>query len=477
MGAGATVSSLETSIHAVRVRRHLIGLLLASVALAGAGGAEAQTLSDTLVSAYTTNPDIAAQRANVKVSSELAVQARSFGRVNVTGTGSFEFQRDVFDGANDSYFPLVLSLDVVQPIYTGGQVENSTEAAEKRISGQEALLIATEQQVLLEAATAFFNVRRDIAFVDLGINNIRVLTEQLRAANERFEVGEVTRTDVEQARARLAASQSQLAAARGSLAASREAYLRIVGAPAVDLAPPPPLPKVPENLADAVGISLVNDPQLLAARIERDATGSDVRAAIGALLPQVSLVASAAQVENIDSSIQNDRTGASAGVVVTVPFYSGGFNYSNVREAQANVERAVADITASERFAVQNVGVSWADLQVARASIQNSKLEIAAAKLAFEGVQEEAKVGARTTLDVLDAEQEYLDARVRLVAVERDEAVATYQLLAAMGKLTVEHLGLKTTEPETESYYQTVRNRYFGYDRTDDTVWQYKLHP
>ncbi|MCL5775401.1 TolC family outer membrane protein [Limibaculum sp. FT325] len=456
------------------VRRGLAAALVCSVFVPAWAGA--QTLSDTLVSAYTSNPDIAAQRANVKVFSERAVQARAEGRLNVTGLTSFTFQRDVSENFDDSFFPLTLRLEADQPLYTGGQVENATEAAEKRITGQETLLIATEQDVLLNAATAFFNVRRDIAFVDLGINNVRVLTEQLRAATERFEVGEVTRTDVEQARARLAASQSQLAAARGSLAASREAYLRIVGVPALDLAPPPPLPAVPDALADAVGIALVNDPTILAARIERDASGSDVRSAIGALLPQVSLVAQAQHLENIDSSQVDYRSSASAGVLVTVPFYQGGGNYSRVREAQAGVERSVADITASERFAVQNVGVAWADLQVARASIQNSKLEISAARLAFEGVQEEAKVGARTTLDVLDAEQEFLDARVRLVAVERDEAVATYQLLAAMGKLTVDHLGLRT-EPEGQSYYQTVRNRHFGYDRTDDTVWQFKLRP
>ncbi|MDT8344888.1 MAG: TolC family protein, partial [Thermohalobaculum sp.] len=211
-----------------RLRRLMGSALIAAAVLPG--GALGQSLSDTLVTAYTTSPDVAGQRANVKVFSERAVQARAVGRLSITGTASIDFQNDNFE---ETVFPTVLSLDAVQPLYTGGQVENATEAAEKRITAQEARLIATEQQVLFDASTAFFNVRRDIAFVDLGINNVRVLTEQLRAASERFEVGEVTRTDVEQARARLAASQSQLAAARGSLAASREAYLRVVGVPAV----------------------------------------------------------------------------------------------------------------------------------------------------------------------------------------------------------------------------------------------------
>jgi outer membrane protein len=166
------------------------------------------------------------------------------------------------------------------------------------------------------------------------------------------------------------------------------------------------------------------------------------------------------------------------GVVLTVPIYTGGRNSSNVREAQAFVEGAASDIVAAERTAVRNVGVSWSTLDVARASIRAGELEVNAAQLAFEGVREEAKVGARTTLDVLDAEQEVLNARSSLVSARRDEYVAAYSVLASIGMLTVKHLGLDTgVEDTTPSYYQTVRERNFGYDKTDDTVWRYTLRP
>ncbi|MFQ5567622.1 MAG: TolC family outer membrane protein, partial [Paracoccaceae bacterium] len=378
-------------------------------------------------------------------------------------------------------YPTSVSLSFVQPLYTGGQVENATEAAETRITAQEAALIATEQQILLDAVTAFVDVRRDNELVVIARNNVRVLTEQLRAARERFEVGEVTRTDVEQARSRLAAARSRLAATKGALANAREAYRRVVGEYPGELQPPPPLPDLPADQAEAVAMALRDDPNVIAARLERKAAGSDVRTAIGALLPQVSLQGRISSDETFSDGLAGPET-AAIGVFVTVPLYTGGLNYSNVREAQAAAEGASADIDTTMRTAARNVGVAWSDLDVARASIRAGRLEVSAARFAFEGVQEEAKVGARTTLDVLDAEQEVLDARSNLAVARRDEYVAAYSLLAAIGKLTVEHLGLDTGLAPVPgrgapSYYETVRNRNFGYDASDDTVWTHDWRP
>ena len=442
----------------------------------------AQSLPDTLVTAYLNSPELAAARADVNVLSERAVQARAGGRLRVEGELSLlAVTRTNSLGGNSPIYPTSVSLGFVQPLYTGGQVENATEAAETRISEQETFLIATEQQILLDAVTAYSNVRLGKELVSISRNNVRVLTEQLRAARERFEVGEVTRTDVEQARARLAAARSTLAASKGALANSREAYQRVVGEYPGKLQPPPPLPDLPSGQDEAVAMALRDDPGVIAARLEREAAGSDVRTAIGALLPQVSLQARLSSDETFSDGLAGPET-ASIGIVVTVPLYTGGFNYSNVREAQAVVEGASADIDSAMRTAVQNVGTSWANLDVARASIRAGRLEVSAAQLAFEGVQEEAKVGARTTLDVLDAEQEVLNARQRLVVSQRDEHVATYSLLASIGKLTVGHLGLDVGlapgsvggEP---SYYAGVRNRNFGYDRSDDTVWRLDWRP
>ena len=436
----------------------------------------AQSLPDALVTAYLNSPDLTAARADVKVFAERAVQARAGGRVRIQGQLSFE-QMTRTNDLNGVIYPASVALSLVQPLYTGGQVHNATEAARTRITVQEAALIATEQTLLLDVITAYVDVRRDGEFVNLGINNVRVLTEQLRAARERFEVGEVTRTDVEQARSRLAAAQSRLAAARGALAASRESYQRVVGEYPGKLPPPPPLPELPGTQDESVAIALRDDPGVIAARLEREAAGSDVRTAIGTLLPQVSLQSQVSASGSGLSGVPATET-ISVGLFVTVPIYSGGFNYSNVREAQAVVEGAAADIDASMRAAVRNVGVSWANLGVARASIRAGRLEVSAAQLAFEGVQEEAKVGSRTTLDVLDAEQEVLDARARLVAARRDEYVAGYSVLASIGKLTVEHLGLDVgLEPGEPAYYDTVRNRNFGYDASDDTVWRMDWNP
>ena len=445
--------------------------------------AMAQSLPDALVNAYLNSPELAAARADVNVLSERAVQARAGGRLRVEGELSLlaVTRTNSGFGQNSPTYPTSVSLSAVQPLYTGGQVENATEAAETRISKQEAFLIATEQQILFDAVTAYSNVRLGKELVSISRNNVRVLTEQLRAARERFEVGEVTRTDVEQARARLAAARSTLAASKGALANSREAYQRVVGEYPGKLQPPPPLPDLPSGQDEAVAMALRDDPGVIAARLEREAAGSDVRTAIGALLPQVSLQARLSSDETFSDGLAGPET-ASIGIVVTVPIYTGGFNYSNVREAQAVVEGASADIDSAMRSAVQNVGNSWVNLDVARASIRAGRLEVSAARLAFEGVQEEAKVGARTTLDVLDAEQEVLNARQKLVVAQRDEHVAAYSLLASIGKLTVGHLGLDTglapvSEGGEPSYYAGVRNRNFGYDASDDTVWKLDWRP
>ncbi len=463
-----------------------IRLAVLSVALGAVisvAPALAQSLPDAMVTAYLNSPELASARADVYVLSERAVQARSGGRLRVEGELSLQAvtQTNSGFGRNFPNYPTSVALNVVQPLYTGGQVENATEAAETRISEQEAILIATEQQVLLDAVTAFSNVRLGIELVSIARNNVRVLNEQLRAARERFEVGEVTRTDVEQARARLAAAHSRMAASEGALAVSHEAYRQVVGEYPSKLLPPPPLPDLPSDRDEAVAMALRNDPGVIAARLERKAISSDVRSAIGALLPQVSLQGRVSSEETFSDGLAGPER-ATIGIFVTIPFYTGGFNYSNVREAQAEALGASADIDTNLRAAVRNVGVSWSNLDVARASIRAGRLEVSAARLAFEGVQEEAKVGARTTLDVLDAEQEVLDARSSLVVSQRDEYVAAYSLLASVGKLTVDHLGLDTglapvSASAEPSYYDGVRNRNFGYDATDDTVWNLGWRP
>ncbi|MEM7212106.1 MAG: TolC family outer membrane protein [Pseudomonadota bacterium] len=446
----------------------------------GAVPAVAETLADAMVMAYRSSPELRSGRANVKVLGEQAVQAKAAGRVQIQGTVNATTQ---FLNLEQFIFPTTLQLDVTQPLYTGGQVENSTEAAERRITAEEARLRSTEQTILLNTVTAYSDVRRDQTLVSISKSSVRLIREQLSAARERFDVGEVTRTDVAQAEARLAAARSTLAAQEGALRASREAYKRVVGQYPSDLKPPPPLPDLPKTADEAISIATIEDPTLQAARWERQAASSDIRTAIGALLPQVSLVGQAQRTETLraeDARLaqQGASNNASVGLQITLPFFSGGANYSNIREAQAQAEGRDGDITTALRDAIQRVGVSWSDLEVSRASIRAGQLEVRAAKIAFEGVQEEAKVGARTTLDVLDAEQELLNARGDVVSSRRDEYVAGYNVLFSIGKLTVDHLGLELDDAVTVSgYYDSVKDRNFGYDEDDDTVWTLSYRP
>lgn len=449
----------------------------------GLGGqqVQAESLADAMVMAYRNSPELATQRANVKVRGEQAVQAKAGGRLQVSGSIDVSTE---FSQLEDFVYPTALSLDVLQPLYTGGQVENATEAAETRITAEEARLISTEQTVLLNTVTAYADVRTGITLVAIAQNSVRLISEQLAAARERFDVGEVTRTDVAQAEARLAGSRSDLAAALGNLDAARESYKRAVGQYPGKLAPPPPLPDLPESLESAIMISTADDPAIQAARLERQAAGSDVRSAIGSLLPQISLVGRVGRTDTLRDDrrtpfANNDAINtALLGLQIRLPFFSGGANYSAIREAQAQVEGRSGDITTALREAVQRVGVAWSDLRVARESIRARQSQVRAATIAFDGVQEEAKVGARTTLDVLDSEQELLDARGSLVIARRDEYVAAYNLLFAIGKLTVEHLGLEVGGVEEVSgYYGDVKNRNFGYDRDDDTVWTLSYRP
>jgi outer membrane protein len=454
--------------------RATAAMLLAAVALAPLGQASGQTLADALVTAVQTSPELAQDRANVKILAERAVQARSAGRLDVEGRVDLSTN---FAGLEEVDYPTQMVLEVEQPLYTGGQVENATEAALTRMTAQEARVIATEQLVLLNAVQAYVDVLRDIRLVEIAENNVQVIGEQLRAAEERFNVGEVTRTDVAQAEARLAASRSTLAARLGALEVSREAYRRDVGVYPHDLQPVPPMPDLPDSLDQAVTIAFTEAPEILAARLERIASGSDVRAAIGALLPQVSAVGQVGRIDALGTRRDGDAD-ATIGLRVTLPFYNGGFNWSRVREAQAQVEANEAEVVSTMREAAERVGSAWSQLQVADAVIEAGQLEVAAAQTAFEGVSEEAKVGARTTLDVLDAEQELLNARGDLVVARRDEYFAAYELLFSIGKLSVEHLGLEVGDvPEAGDYYAAVEDRNFGYDPSDDTVWTLSYRP
>ncbi|MEM8740066.1 MAG: TolC family outer membrane protein [Pseudomonadota bacterium] len=440
-------------------------LMFGMVALAPlAGPASGQTLSDALVAAYQSNPDLVIGRAQLRQADEQVVQAQSELLPDVTGTvtGTASNREAVFlDGGVSTVGLLRPSLSADATItgtvtlYSFGRNPANIASAVASVLSARASLISVEQDVLLDAATAFLDVRRDLQFVSLARNNVRVNSELLRATQDRFEVGEVTRTDVAQAEAALASARSNLASNTGSLSESRAQFLAVIGFEAVDLAPPPPAPDLPKALAEAETIAMREHPDLISSRFSEEAAMQDVELARSGLNPVITLSTSVFYQASVvvDRGNESDSTGADIQLQLQVPLYQGGELSSLIREAIALLDQRKGETQRTGRLIRQQVQTAWSQLSVARASIAANGEEVRAEQVAFEGVVEEARFGERTTLDVLEAEQSLLEARSNLVSALRDANVAAYSLLSAMGLLTVSHLGLGV-EPydPTENY-------------------------
>ena len=434
--------------------KHWSMALAGSVSLlAFAGFAQAQTLEETLSQAYNSNPTLQAQRASLRAVDEQRVQARagrlptvsasaSISRQHVESQSTFVIngQRVPSNSESDAT-PKNYSLTASQAIYQGGRISGAIDQATAVIMASRENLRATEQTVLVSAVTAFMDVRRDSRVVDIRRNNVDVLAQHLEAAADRFEVGEITRTDVAQAEARLSGAQAQLAAAQSQLAVSRAAYERVTGNPPATLQDPPALPDLPDHLADAAEYAFANSPQLLAAQYNEQASQHAIRIARGNLLPEVSLSATASAAR--DSNFSGDeRDSVSVMGRVSVPILTGGLNRSRVRAAVAQEEQARFQVREARRQVTEGVTNAWSGYIASLAVIESSRQAVRANEIALDGVEQVAYVGIRTTLDVLDAEQELLESRLTLVTAERDSYVAGYNLLQAMGAVSARQLGL-----------------------------------
>lgn len=457
-----------------RLARRIV--LLAATAL-WAPQLHAMTLAEAFATAYESNPNLSAARARLQATDETVTQARGGMRPTVRAVSTYGVSSDyASSGAasgTSTSDPFSVGIEASQPLYDGGQTTNSVRARLSDVSAARARLTDLEQQVLLQVVTAYMDIRRDEENVRLAQNNVRVITEQLRATQDRFEVGEVTRTDVSQARARLAESQSNLTIAEGQLDASKQRFRQVVGVEPSNLRAPPPLPELPRSQDDALTMALQNHPAIVAARFDDSAASSDVRSAIGSLLPSVSLDGSASVSDSgVFDNDSINRRNAQVLVRATVPIYQAGVEYSRIRQSQALASAARASITTEARARQLEVENAWTTLAVARAAIVSERQRVAASQLAFEGVREEALVGSRTTLDVLDAEQELLDARVRLVEAIRSEYVAGYSLLSAVGGLTVANLGVDAVVYDPLISFERNNERLVGFEATEDTVWE-----
>lgn len=442
---------------------------LGAASLLVAPKASAQTLEDTLVAAFETNPTLAAERARLRQVEESYLQARA-ARLPTLSASADVSQSERWGGGFQGQFgqadaQLGYGVSLSQPIYRGGRIDGSIDAALARVEAGRENLRSTIQGVLIDAVAAHAEVARDRQIVGIRSNNVDVLAEQLRAARDRFEVGEITRTDVAQAEARLSGARAQLSAAQAAVAASRARYARVSGVDPVDPRPVEPAANLPAELADAAEVALSTNPDLRAAQFGEIAARQGIRVARGAMRPDVSVSASASEGRESDFTGQ-PLGSASVRAQVSVPIFTGGLNRSRVRAARASADEARLIQLTVRRQVIEGVTNAWNNYLAAQAVIESSRQAVRANEIAFEGVEQEAFVGLRTTLDVLNAEQELLNSRLELVRAERDLTVAAYALLQAMGVLDAAQLGL----PVADDAAAPVESRGYG-PNLDLTPW------
>ena len=450
------------------------GLLAAACSLglmAGlASAVQAETLTDALALAYQTNPTLQAQRANQRVTDEGVVQAKTAFRPTLGGTAEISGVHTKL--ANPGTTPTLVNGAIVQvpnrghsdtagssaafslsqPLYTGGRASANLSAAEADVLAGREDLRSVEQSVLGNVIQSYVDVRRDQERLRIAQENVSVLTRQLEESNARFEVGEITRTDVAQSEARLAAARASLSSTQALLAASRAAYAAVVGQNPTDLAPEPSLKALlPATVEQAFDLVDQNNPSVQAARYAEQAAAARVAAARAARRPTVTARAGlgwdAGETNSAGRQYADYDRSLSGSVTASVPIFTGGLTNSQVRAAIERENAARIAVEGAKRSALQQISTAWNNLLAARANLVSNEEQVRATKIAFEGVRQEQQVGLRTTLDVLNAQLELANAEVALVVAHRDEYVASASVLQAMGGLNVASLA-----PEVERY-------------------------
>jgi outer membrane protein len=455
----------------------------AAVLLMAYGGmtpALADTIEAALVRAYQNNPQLNAQRAQVRSTDENVPQALSGYRPKVAVTGTLGYQytdTNITSGGSPTNLvrtethgtnpPRSIGATVSQTLFNGQQTANKTRAAESQVSGAREALRVLEQAVLLAAATIYMDYLRDSAIVEVQRSNVRVLEQTLKQTRDRFNVGEVTRTDVAQSEAQLAAGKTQLLTAEANLVTTRANFRRIIGNEPEALAPGSPVDRfLPGGLPGAVELSLVENPNVTAAMFGIDVNYLQVKVNEGALLPTVTLQASVQQ--SYEQSLTVFRSfGASAIAQVSVPVYQGGAEYSLIRQSKENLAQQRLNLEQVRDQARANTVTAWGQLVAGKAQVASAQAQVTASEIALNGVREEAKAGQRTTLDVLNAQQALVNARVALVTAQHDRVVASYAVLTAIGRLSPQVLNLSTTVYDPSVHYQQVRDSWIGV-RTPD---------
>lgn len=458
--------------------RTVLAAALAAAGLAWPAGAIADpfTLNEALGVAYETNPQLEAARAGQRATDENVAQADASFRptINAGGSAGYEKAPSVNIGSISSLaslsalqetptvsYPLGAQIQLTQPLFNASSYAQLGKAKAQVRAGR-AQLVSTEETVLLSAVTAYMDVVRDEATLSLRRNNVAVLQKQRDATQEQFKVGELTRTDVAQSQARLAGAQADLIDAEGQLAISRANFEHAIGRPAETLESEPALPPLPKEQQGAITRATRLNPYLVAARENVKAADYAVDSATGALMPQLSVNGQYQYAQNNPSYGPGAVHVVTVTGTVTVPIYQGGGEESAVRQAKQLREQAQLTVADTERQVLDATRSAWQAYTSAVATITSNAAQVAANKVAYEGVRREQQVGARTILDVLNAEQELLNSQVALVTSKRNAAVAAYQLLSDMGTLTAKDLALSVRTYDPRDYYDDNAARWFG---------------
>ncbi len=444
------------------------------IASALATPASAETLQGALAKAYNANPTLSGARAQQRATDESYVIARAQGSPTLQANATLGENILIPPGQVTTVKRTLQSnLQLNVPIYEGGAVLNSARAADQRVRAGQETLRATESSVFSQVVAAYNDVIRDLAIVNLNRANVRQLDVNLTANRDRFEVGDITRTDVAQSEARLQLARGDLRTAESNLIASRERYVQLVGDVPVDLAPPPPLPNLPDTPDQAVAVAVKENPDLLAANRNRRAARYDVYAADANRLPRLSAFGQG-QSQNFLNSVQstipglnlpNQQTSATVGLQASFPIYQGGGPSAQVRQAQARQSQAFEREIEVERTVIQQVRAAFASWRASQDVIRSAEAAVQANSLSLEGVRAENSVGNRTIIEILNAEQELLNAQVQLVTARRNAYVAAFTLLAAMGQAEARDLnldGVVLYDPTVN--YKRVRNIWVDWD-------------
>ena len=461
------------------------GLLLwTPLALLPAKPAAADTLMEALAKAYASNPNLAAEQANLRAIDESLPQADAQRRPTITGQANYGIQpqsTNIKSGSTtgtgqsnggvlpqstkkthySTLYPNSASIDLTQPLWTGGRADASISQANYQIKAGRANLLNEEETILLQAATAYFDVYNNQAVLDLAINNVRVLTQALDEADARFKAGLATQTDVAQADARLQSGFADQRQAEANLTNSQAVYRNAVGNWPGVLKPEPPAAQLPGTAEETVAHAIVANPQVLNAQANQEASSAGVDVADAQLMPSIALTGLILQANNQQKK-HDWQTEGQALITLTVPIYQAGAEYSKIRQAKETLGQTKNQVDTAIRLTSQNATEAWQNLEAARAKITSFQAAVKANNIAYAGLVEENRVGTRTTFDVLQGQQDLFGSEVSLVNAQHDEAVSSYQIKAVIGELTAEQIGLRVKLYNPQAHYDAVKDKWIG---------------